>query len=335
MPRPTDVGRCAALGLALISCPRALPAQRALELHFGRASGDGGSSSASYEIRTSRPFGRALAHGLGATVLVDDDLGRRRAFYGAGYELQALRRRRTFGPYGLIGVQLGLSTDSAGDEVALLWSVGGGLEWRPFSGFAIGAEARYRLEDRGPRGFWNAEDGRDGIGVALGVTIGLGKGEGGGGKGTSGSPSSTSSSSSRPPLAVPATITGSASDVVRTALDALGTPYRWGGTAENGFDCSGLIQYAYGQHGVMLPRTSRDQARAGNEIERAIAALEPGDILTFGADPGGRVSHVGMYVGEGKFIHSSSTGVKLSRLDHSDPEGRWWLPRWVGARRVM
>ncbi|MGH6690196.1 MAG: C40 family peptidase, partial [Gammaproteobacteria bacterium] len=203
---------------------------------------------------------------------------------------------------------------------------------RPFSGFAIGAEARYRLEDRGPRGFWNAEDGRDGIGIAVGVTIGLGKGGGGRGKGTSGS---RSPSDSRPPLAVPATISGSASDVVRTALDALGTPYRWGGSAENGFDCSGLIQYAYGQHGVMLPRTSRDQARAGNEIERALAALEPGDILTFGANPGGRVSHVGMYVGEGKFIHSSSTGVKLSRLDAADPEGRWWLPRWVGVRRVM
>jgi cell wall-associated NlpC family hydrolase len=332
LPRPTDVGRCAALGLALIWCPRVLPAQRALELHFGRASGDGGSTSASYELRTSRPFGRAFAHGLGATILVDDDLGRRRAFYGAGYELQALRRRRAFGPYVLLGAQLGLSTDSAGDEVAVLWSAGGGLEWRPFSSFAIGAEARYRLEDRGPRGFWNAEDGRDGIGIAVGVTIGLGKREAGSGKRSSGNPPS---SAFRPPLVAPATITGSASDVVHTALDALGTPYRWGGTAENGFDCSGLIQYAYGQHGVMLPRTSRDQARAGNEIERAIAALAPGDILTFAADPGGRVSHVGMYVGEGKFIHSSSTGVKLSRLDYGDPEGRWWLPGWVGVRRVM
>ncbi|MGH7673972.1 MAG: C40 family peptidase [Gemmatimonadales bacterium] len=317
-----------ALGLALTWCPRLLPAQRELELHFGRASGDAGSSSASYELRTSRPFGRSFAHGLGATIMVDDDLGRRRAFYGAGYELQALRRRRTFGPYILLGAQLGLSTDSTGDEVALLWSAGGGLEWRPFSGFAIGAEARYRLEDRGPRGFWNAEDGRDGLGIAVGVTLGLGKREAGSGK-------RRSTPDARPPLAVPATITGGASDVVHTALDALGTPYRWGGSAENGFDCSGLIQYAYGQHGVMLPRTSRDQARAGNEIERALAALEPGDILTFGADPGGRVSHVGMYVGEGKFIHSSSTGVKLSRLDAADPEGRWWLPRWVGVRRVM
>ena len=330
MPRRTDFGRWAALCLALAWSPRALPAQRDLELHLGRSSGDGGSTYASYELRTSHRFGRAFAHGLGATVLVDGDLGRRRAFYGAGYELQALRRRRTFGPYVALGVQLGLSTDSSGDEVAMLWSAGAGLEWRPFSGFAIGAEARYRLEDRGPRGFWNAEDGRDGLGVAVGVTIGLGKGEGGRRKGTPGS-----SSSSRPPLSIPVAIIGSASDVVHTALDALGTPYRWGGTAENGFDCSGLIQYAYGQHGVTLPRTSRDQARAGNEVERALAALVPGDILTFSGDPGGRVSHVGMYVGEGKFIHSSSTGVKLSRLEAGDPEGRWWLPRWVGARRVM
>ena len=312
------------LGLALACVPHALAAQRELELHFGRWSGDG--SSASYELRTSRRLGRAFSHGLGATVLVSGDLGRRRAFYGLGYELQALRRRRTFGPYFLIGAQLGLSTDSTGDEVAILWSAGGGLEWRPFSALAIGVEARYRLEDRGPRGFWSAGDAPDGIGVAVGIGIGLGKREARNGK---------RASESRPPLAVPVAITGSASDVVRTALDAIGTPYRWGGTAENGFDCSGLIQYAYGQHGIVLPRTSRDQARAGNEVERALAALAPGDILTFGAEPGGRVSHVGMYVGEGKFIHSSSTGVKLSRLEAGDPEGRWWLPRWVGARRVM
>jgi len=106
---------------------------------------------------------------------------------------------------------------------------------------------------------------------------------------------------------------------VRTALDALGTPYQWGGTAANGFDCSGLIQYAYGQHGVRLPRTSRDQAGSGTTITPVVEALQPGDILLFSATPGAGVTHVGMYVGEGKFIHSSSTGVRLSQLDPHDP----------------
>jgi cell wall-associated NlpC family hydrolase len=64
-------------------------------------------------------------------------------------------------------------------------------------------------------------------------------------------------------------------------------------------------------------------------------ALEPGDILLFSAYPGGGVTHVGLYVGERKFIHSSNTGVRLSRLDPRDAEATWWLPRWVGARRVL
>jgi len=130
-------------------------------------------------------------------------------------------------------------------------------------------------------------------------------------------------------------IVGSAGDIVRTALDALGTPYQWGGTAANGFDCSGLIQFAYGQHGIRLPRRSREQAQAGTEVSPVVDALKPGDILLFAGYPGGGVTHVGMYVGEQKFIHSSNTGVKLSRLELHDPDGAWWLERWVGARRVM
>src|SRR3989440_10517493 len=140
---------------------------------------------------------------------------------------------------------------------------------------------------------------------------------------------------SLPPPLPPATISGNAGDVVQTALESLGTPSIWGGTADNGFDCSGLIQYAYGQHGIRLPRMSRDQARAGAEVPPVIDALRPGDILLLSARPGAGVTHVGMYVGELKFIHSSNRGVKLSRLDPQDPEGAYWLGRWVGARRMI
>src|SRR2546425_13354355 len=78
---------------------------------------------------------------------------------------------------------------------------------------------------------------------------------------------------------------------------------------------------------------SRDQAHTGAEVAPVVDALRPGDILLFSARPGAGGTHVGMYVGELKFIHSSNRGVKLSRLDPADPEGAYWLDRWVGARR--
>jgi hypothetical protein len=276
-----------------------------------------GNRANTYELR----FGH-----LTAQALVHDSLGRRRAFYGAGWELQVLRRPGSLAPYFVGGVSLGLSTDTARHALAALWGVGGGVEWRPIPPFALGIEARYRLEDRGPRGFWRPATGSpDGVSLAARVSVAIG----GGGRGR------TRESEPRlPPPEVPLIITGNAANVVHTALDALGTPYKWGGTAANGFDCSGLIQYAYAQHGIRLPRMSRDQATAGNEIAPVVEALKPGDILLFAVRPGGGVTHVGMYVGEQKFIHSSNTGVKLSRLEVHDAEGTWWLARWVGARRI-
>jgi cell wall-associated NlpC family hydrolase len=124
--------------------------------------------------------------------------------------------------------------------------------------------------------------------------------------------------------------------VVETALAAMGSPYQWGGTDANGFDCSGLIQFAYAKHGVLLPRMSRDQARMGQAADREVSTLRPGDILAFSeAGTASRVTHVGLYVGGGQFIHSAGTGVKLSSLDGEDGDSRWWRQRWVGARRIV
>lgn len=126
--------------------------------------------------------------------------------------------------------------------------------------------------------------------------------------------------------------------VVAAARGELGKPYRLGGTGdEKGWDCSGLIQFAYEQHGVALPRVSRDQALAGTTVARDAALLAPGDLLTFSRRAGGKtVTHVGLYVGEGRFIHSSSSrGVVESALAEDDPEGRWWLRRWIGVRRIL
>jgi cell wall-associated NlpC family hydrolase len=122
--------------------------------------------------------------------------------------------------------------------------------------------------------------------------------------------------------------------VVSTATLAMGTPYQWGGTGGQGFDCSGLIQYAYRAHGIQLPRTSRDQALVGVAVDKRLDALAPGDILTF-SNSGGHVTHVALYVGEGKIIHSANGGVQISVLSPSDSYGKWWWKRWVGARRVV
>lgn len=125
-------------------------------------------------------------------------------------------------------------------------------------------------------------------------------------------------------------------NVVSTAIEEMGQPYVWGGTGDGsgGFDCSGLIYYAYGRYGIRIPRTAAGQAGAGIPIAREVGALLPGDILTF-AENGSDVSHVGLYVGEDRFIHSASSGVRLSRLAEDDPNGRYWLRRWVGVRRVV
>jgi cell wall-associated NlpC family hydrolase len=117
----------------------------------------------------------------------------------------------------------------------------------------------------------------------------------------------------------------------------MGRPYEFGGTGEggDGFDCSGLIQYAYAKHGIDLPRRSVDQAREGSKVERKLQRLKPGDLLTFSSRGGGRVTHVGLYVGDGRFIHSATKGVQMSTLSATDPYGRWWFKRWVGVRRLI
>jgi cell wall-associated NlpC family hydrolase len=124
--------------------------------------------------------------------------------------------------------------------------------------------------------------------------------------------------------------------VIATATDAMGRPYRWGGTGVDGggFDCSGLIQHAYRQHGIELPRTSAEQAKEGRAVSKKLGSLLPGDLLTF-SNRGGTVTHVGLYIGEGRFIHSASRGVQISILSGEDPYGRWWFKRWVGVRRII
>lgn len=122
-----------------------------------------------------------------------------------------------------------------------------------------------------------------------------------------------------------------ASSVLMRALGLVGTPYRYGGnTPESGFDCSGLVSYVYRDMlALHLPRTSRELAAVqGPKI--APERLAAGDLVFFGNR--GNVWHVGIYVGEGRFVHAPSTGGTV-RLDSLD--GAYWRKHYTGAKRVL
>jgi cell wall-associated NlpC family hydrolase len=127
------------------------------------------------------------------------------------------------------------------------------------------------------------------------------------------------------------TATDKASELVFTALGFMGVPYRRGGnTAETGFDCSGFVKAMYEQTvGLILPRRAEQQAATTQKIERS--ELQPGDLVFFNTMRRA-FSHVGIYVGEGKFIHSPKPGAEV-RVE--DMGVSYWNRRFDGARRVQ
>lgn len=110
----------------------------------------------------------------------------------------------------------------------------------------------------------------------------------------------------------PAAASPAASTVIDAAMDELGVPYLWGGTTSAGWDCSGLVQHAYRQAGVSLPRVSRDQARMGVEVPSIDQAI-PGDLVAFGQPT---VDHIGIYLGNGQMLHAPRRGdvVKIGPI---------------------
>lgn len=127
------------------------------------------------------------------------------------------------------------------------------------------------------------------------------------------------------------TFGGKASELVIQAMGLLGVPYKLGGTSEEkGFDCSGFVRYMYEKSvGLVLPRRAEDQANATEEISRS--ELKPGDLVFFNTLKR-TFSHVGIYVGDGKFIHAPRPG-KAVRVD--DMREAYWQKRFNGARRVQ
>jgi len=114
------------------------------------------------------------------------------------------------------------------------------------------------------------------------------------------------------------------------ARKMLGSPYRYGGTDPKGFDCSGLTMVCYRLNGLNLPRVSRNQFQAGRWVPKA--QLRPGDLVFFATKGGQRVTHVGMYIGEGKFIHAPRTGknVRIEKLSNS-----FFTKTFMGGRSYL
>ena len=116
--------------------------------------------------------------------------------------------------------------------------------------------------------------------------------------------------------------------ILRTADSFIGVPYRWGGeSVEEGFDCSGFTMTVYRLNGLDLPRSSRSQWNAGMPVERAM--LQKGNLVFFHTSGRGKISHVGIYVGNGQFIHAPGKGKKVRR---SSLNNRYYKTRYAGAK---
>ena len=115
--------------------------------------------------------------------------------------------------------------------------------------------------------------------------------------------------------------------VTQTALRYLGVPYMWGGTSFSGVDCSGFVQSVFAKNGIELPRMADEQFAIGRRIAESF--LMPGDLVFFETYTSG-ASHVGIYLGHGRFIHASMRGVVIDTLSMS-----YYAARYIGARRLI
>jgi cell wall-associated NlpC family hydrolase len=333
--------------------PRNGAAQTGVSLHVGRLFESDGWTS--WRLALDRPLVGPIGGRVVGTALIGPDVVGEK-LWGVGGDLTFFRDGR--GPYGVGGVAGGFGTGASGSLWGS-WSAGLGYDLALAPWASLGAEGRWQEL---------SFEHRHGVELTAGLSLRFGtpsRAPGGvepAREPSRESPAPVRSPSAAPPLATADTIgrfragdsaarrrpagAGDAAaraapltladSVVATATEMMGKPYQLGGEGEgsDGFDCSGLIQYAYAQHGVLLPRRSTDQAKRGRSVERKLDALEPGDILTFSSS-GGPVTHVGMYVGSGRFIHSATHGVQESVLSPDDPYGRWWYRRWVGVRRLL
>lgn len=243
-----------------------------------------------------------------------------------------------------LGIDGGRSRD-LGAATVPVWSYGAGAGMRLASWVSLEFEARYRMlhESRDeplPPGVGAGLESRAGLAVHLGspgraaargrtVPATHPQGRSGGAVRIGGSGASAAG------VALNADAAAVARSTLETAELYVGTRYVWGGSSpREGFDCSGFVRYVYAEQGITLPRVSRDQARAGVSIPARVEALAPGDLM-FYADRNGVVNHVAIYAGNGRIIHSSSTGRGVRYDDLNSSRGRYYATRMVAARRVI
>jgi cell wall-associated NlpC family hydrolase len=315
----------------LLAVTAAGAAAQGVQAHVGRFyEGEGWTL---YRLGMDRPLIGPLATTVHGDYLrrVGDADG---AFAGLGLDVTAFRGG---GPYLVAGIGAGMGSPHSQSFSSIWgsWSAGGGYELVPASFLRVGLEGRWREISL---------DHRDGLELSAGISLNIPRGRRPSRTDQPDPDAPTPIATPASPVAAPQTptttpVTASsrvADSVIATATEVMGRPYKYGGTGQNGggFDCSGLIQYAYAQHGVTLPRRSVDQAREGSKVRKEVAALLPGDLLTF-SNRGGAVTHVGLYIGGRRFIHSATRGVQVSILSADDPYGRWWHKRWVGVRRIV
>lgn len=115
--------------------------------------------------------------------------------------------------------------------------------------------------------------------------------------------------------------------MLETALGQIGRPYRYGGADGDGFDCSGLVLHVYGDAGVKVPRTARQQLEAGERIH--LKDAEPGDLVFYEIDGG---VHVAIYVGDGRVVHAPSRGKDVTV---TSVHTRYWEQRFIAAVRML
>ncbi|MFN2400151.1 MAG: C40 family peptidase [Gemmatimonadaceae bacterium] len=326
-----------ALGFGALVAPRMLIAQPSLALHAARGSAQGapwlygatlGVSSHGLGLRVGGAAGQATPSGIGvqrdlmwvadADVILTPTL-----WSGSG-------GRRTIVPYVFVGAGMQpRDGDATGDRVLSHWSWGGGLAIPIFSRASLVGEARSRtLFDREAVAVINTV--RRSTELRAGLEFKFG--------GPSARRASASTPKRKPSvgtIAVPSIPGGAVgTQVLPTARRYLGVKYRYGGTSPStGFDCSGFVRYVFARHDVRLPRTSREQVGAGTHVEPSVRLLRPGDLMFF-AENGLQVSHVAIYTGDSRIIHSTSSGGAVRYDDLASSRGQWFASRLVAARRI-
>jgi len=238
--------------------------------------------------------------------------------------------RRSLSPFVFAGVGTS-AADSDGFRVQQHgWSYGAGLSVPLGGALDVFGEMRYRMSSFVLPTAYEAPSPRQELRVGMSFHVG---------GGSSSAHRATDSRrisvipSGEPVERVVVRPTSAAARVLPTADHYVGVKYRYGGTSPTtGFDCSGFVQYVFAQHGVRLPRTSRQQAAVGTRLSADWDAVAPGDLVMF--EEGGRIGHVAIYAGRNRIIHATASGGSVRYDDLSTSRGRWFADHMVAARRV-